>query len=201
MATVIKSSTKPGPGRARAQDTDRHVGARMRERRIMLGLTQHQMAELIGVTYQQAHKYEKGINRVAAGRLYHIAQALGVEVGYFFEGLGRDNAFKATPQQRLLLELGRNVTPAAPCHDEPRGLGGARPGGRRQAGGRCRAGTGSRDQLAAVESDDPLATTPALESAPRAPSSRKMFFRPGELGHGSSRLLVLPVREAEAFRG
>ena len=44
----------------------------------MLGLTQHQMAELIGVTYQQAHKYEKGINRVAAGRLYHIAQALGV---------------------------------------------------------------------------------------------------------------------------
>jgi transcriptional regulator with XRE-family HTH domain len=109
MATVmVKSSTKPRPGRARAQDTDRHVGARMRERRIMLGLTQHQMAELIGVTYQQAHKYEKGINRVAAGRLYHIAQALGVEVGYFFEGLGRDNAVKATPQQRLLLELGRN---------------------------------------------------------------------------------------------
>jgi transcriptional regulator with XRE-family HTH domain len=80
----------------------------MRERRIMLGLTQQQMAELIGVTYQQAHKYEKGINRVASGRLYHIAQALGVEVGYFFEGLGRDNAVEMTPQQRLLLELGRN---------------------------------------------------------------------------------------------
>ena len=75
---------------------------------------------MIGVTYQQAHKYEKGINRVAAGRLYHIAQALGVEVGYFFEGLGRDNAVKATPQQRLLLELGRNfnaIPIAAPgCH-------------------------------------------------------------------------------------
>jgi transcriptional regulator with XRE-family HTH domain len=80
----------------------------MRERRIMLGLTQQQMAELIGVTYQQAHKYEKGINRVAAGRLYNIAQALGVEVGYFFEGLRSDTAFKATPQQRLLLELGRS---------------------------------------------------------------------------------------------
>ena len=52
--------------RPRAQDIDKHVGARMRERRIMLGLTQQQMAELIGVTYQQAHKYEKGINRVAA---------------------------------------------------------------------------------------------------------------------------------------
>ena len=74
----------------------------------MLGLTQHQMAELIGVTYQQAHKYEKGTNRIAAGRLYRLAQALGVEVGYFFEGLGSDNALKATPQQRLLLELGRN---------------------------------------------------------------------------------------------
>ena len=103
MATV-----KPGSGRARAQDSDRHVGGRMRERRIMLGLTQHQMAALIGVTYQQAHKYEKGINRVASGRLYHIAQALGVDVGYFFEGLGSDNAVKATPQQRLLLDLGRN---------------------------------------------------------------------------------------------
>jgi transcriptional regulator with XRE-family HTH domain len=108
MATVT-SSTKRGPGRVRAQDTDRHVGSRIRERRIMLGLTQHQMAELIGVTYQQAHKYEKGINRVAAGRLYHIAQALGVEVGYFFEGLARDNGVKARPQQRLLLELGRRV--------------------------------------------------------------------------------------------
>ena len=74
----------------------------------MLGLTQQQMAELIGVTYQQAHKYEKGINRVAAGRLYHIARALGVEVGYFFEGLHGNNAFKPTPRQRLLLELGRN---------------------------------------------------------------------------------------------
>src|SRR5262245_19747445 len=94
---MVKSSTKPRPGRARAQDTDRHVGARMRERRIMLGVTQQQMAELIGVTYQQAHKYEKGINRVSAGRLYDIAQALGVEVGYFFEGLRSDNAFKATP--------------------------------------------------------------------------------------------------------
>ena len=105
---MVKSSTKPR--RARAQGTDRHVAARMRERRVMLGLTQQQMAELIGVTYQQAHKYEKGINRVAAGRLYHIAQALGVEVGYFFEELGRDTAVKATPQQRLLLELGRNFT-------------------------------------------------------------------------------------------
>jgi transcriptional regulator with XRE-family HTH domain len=95
-------------GRARAQDIDRHVGARMRERRIMLGLTQQQMAELIGVTYQQAHKYEKGINRIAAGRLYTIAKALGVDVGYFFEGMETRHSFKPTPQQRMLLELARH---------------------------------------------------------------------------------------------
>jgi transcriptional regulator with XRE-family HTH domain len=109
MATVMaKPSVGATPGRSRAQDVDRHVGARMRERRIMLGLTQQQMAELIGVTYQQAHKYEKGINRVAAGRLYNIARALGVDVSYFFEGLHSERAFKSTPQQRMLLELARN---------------------------------------------------------------------------------------------
>jgi transcriptional regulator with XRE-family HTH domain len=109
MATVmVKSSTKPGPGRARAQDTDRHVGARMRERRIMLGLTQHQVAELIGVTYQQAHKYEKGINRVAAGRLYSIARALGVEVSYFYEELQTGGGVVPSPSQRMLLDLARN---------------------------------------------------------------------------------------------
>jgi transcriptional regulator with XRE-family HTH domain len=55
-------------------------------------------AELIGVTYQQAHKYEKGINRVAAGRLYSIAQALGVEVGYFLRGTTDRRRFCAVPQ-------------------------------------------------------------------------------------------------------
>ena len=73
--------------RPRAQDIDRYIGDRMRERRIMMGLTQQQMAELIGVTYQQAHKYEKGINRIASGRLFTIAQALGVDVGYFFDAM------------------------------------------------------------------------------------------------------------------
>ena len=74
----------------------------------MLGLTQQQMAELIGVTYQQAHKYEKGINRVAAGRLYSIAQALGVEIGYFYEGLQTGGGFVPSPSRRMLLDLARN---------------------------------------------------------------------------------------------
>jgi transcriptional regulator with XRE-family HTH domain len=107
MNNAAAKPTNPR-GRARPQDIDRHVGNRMRERRIMLGLTQQQMAELIGVTYQQAHKYEKGINRIAAGRLYSVARALGVEVGFFFEGLDDGRDFQPTPQQRMLLDLARN---------------------------------------------------------------------------------------------
>jgi transcriptional regulator with XRE-family HTH domain len=107
-ASATSIRLHPRPGRARAEDIDRHVGGRMRERRIMLGLTQQAMAELIGVTYQQAHKYEKGINRIAAGRLHQIARALGVEVSYFFEGLGTERDFRPNPQQPRLLELARN---------------------------------------------------------------------------------------------
>ena len=69
--------------RPRPQDIDRHIGARMRERRVMLGLAQQQLAELIG-DLSAAHKYEKGINRISGGRLYMLTQALGVEVGYFY---------------------------------------------------------------------------------------------------------------------
>lgn len=107
MNNAAAKPTNPR-GRARPQDIDRHVGNRMRERRIMLGLTQQQMAELIGVTYQQAHKYEKGINRIAAGRLYNVARALGVDVSFFFEGLDDAEPFRPTAQQRMLLELARN---------------------------------------------------------------------------------------------
>lgn len=105
--------SKPAGGRSRAMDVDRYVSLRIRQRRIMLGLTQQQMAELIGVTYQQAHKYETGINRISAGRLYQIAQALGVDIGYFFEDVDPENAARSRnqelmPQQRMLLELARN---------------------------------------------------------------------------------------------
>ena len=98
MVNAARLKASDEPRRSRPQDVDRHLGTRMRERRIMLGLTQQQMAELIGVTYQQAHKYEKGINRIAGGRLYQIAQALGVDVGYFYDGLGGNGAsFKPKP--------------------------------------------------------------------------------------------------------
>src|SRR5690242_3241848 len=59
----------------------------MRERRLALGLSQQQVAELIGITFQQVYKHERGLNRVSVGQLYAIARALGVEPGYFYEGL------------------------------------------------------------------------------------------------------------------
>lgn len=89
-------------------DVERHVGLRIRERRIMLGLTQQQLADLVGITYQQAHKYERGINRVSAGRLYELATVLGVEVGYFFEGLGTPEESPQPERQRMCLDLARN---------------------------------------------------------------------------------------------
>ncbi|HEX9570356.1 MAG TPA: helix-turn-helix transcriptional regulator [Rhodospirillales bacterium] len=95
----------------RATDTDRYVGTRIRERRVMLGLSQQQMAELIGVTYQQAHKYERGINRISAGRLFEIAQVLGVPVDYFFDGLGgAGGENELHERQRMCLEVARNFS-------------------------------------------------------------------------------------------
>ena len=106
--TTAKSTIKPN-GQPGPQDVDRHIGSRLRERRTSLGLTQQQMAARIGVSYQQAHKYETGINRIAAGRLYSIARALGVEVGFFFKGLDDDReVLEPTLQQRMLLELARS---------------------------------------------------------------------------------------------
>ena len=74
----------------------------------MLGLTQQQLAEMIGVTYQQAHKYERGINRVSAGRLFEIARALSAPISYFYEGIGQEGPRQITPHQRMLLEIARN---------------------------------------------------------------------------------------------
>jgi len=107
-------SAPRGPGSRRSsgrtQEVDRHVGARVRERRIMMGLTQQQLADLLGVTYQQAHKYERGINRVSAGRLYEVSQVLSVPISFFFDGLQDDAARAASPRERMCLELARNFT-------------------------------------------------------------------------------------------
>jgi transcriptional regulator with XRE-family HTH domain len=93
----------------RANDVDRHVGSKIRQQRVRMGLSQQQVAELIGVTYQQAHKYERGINRISVGRLWEMARVLSVPVDYFFEGMGEDvGTPELQPKQRMCLELARN---------------------------------------------------------------------------------------------
>jgi transcriptional regulator with XRE-family HTH domain len=71
--------------KGRAGDFDRLIGRRIRERQIMIGLTQQDLADLIGVTYQQAHKYEKGIDRISVSRLVQIADALRWTVAELLE--------------------------------------------------------------------------------------------------------------------
>jgi len=66
---------------------DVHVGKRVRQRRWLAGMTQQQLAEKVGIKFQQIQKYETGANRVSASRLWDIADALSVEVSFFFEGL------------------------------------------------------------------------------------------------------------------
>lgn len=69
------------------------------------------MAELIGVTYQQAHKYEMAVNRISAGRLYQLALALGVDIDYFYENANPGKRQQELiPAQRMLLELARNFS-------------------------------------------------------------------------------------------
>ncbi len=67
---------------------DVHVGRRLRLKRTILGMSQEAVGKQIGVTFQQIQKYERGINRMGASRLYDFAKALGVQISYFFEGFG-----------------------------------------------------------------------------------------------------------------
>ena len=114
---------------------DVHVGQRVRQRRWMTGMTQQQLAEQVGIKFQQIQKYETGANRVSASRLWDIAAALGVPVSFFFEGLGREHlsmmdrgdimtdkealdlvrAYYAIPetQRRRLFDLARVLSAAA----------------------------------------------------------------------------------------
>jgi transcriptional regulator with XRE-family HTH domain len=111
MSTAVVTAIEKGrKGRSGPQDVDRYVGARIRERRLLLGLTLQEMADLLGITWQQAYKYEKGLNRIAVSRLYAIAQTLRVDVAYFFEGLDDKHAVQMPQQQRMLLQLARNFS-------------------------------------------------------------------------------------------
>ncbi|MGR3572943.1 helix-turn-helix domain-containing protein [Brevirhabdus sp.] len=74
---------------------DVHVGKRVRHRRWMLGMTQQQLAEKVGIKFQQIQKYETGMNRISASRLWDIADTLDVNVAFFFEGLDQKDGAAA----------------------------------------------------------------------------------------------------------
>lgn len=74
---------------------DVHVGKRIRHRRWLVGMTQQQLAESVGIKFQQIQKYETGANRVSASRLWDIADALDVDVSFFFEGLEQEGEEKS----------------------------------------------------------------------------------------------------------
>jgi transcriptional regulator with XRE-family HTH domain len=91
--TTLKKK-KPNP-------VDRHVGARVRMRRLMLDMTQTQLGDKLGLTFQQVQKYEKGTNRIGASRLQHIADVLQVPVSFFFEGA--DSEMKNTESRSVFV--------------------------------------------------------------------------------------------------
>lgn len=79
---------------------DVHVGKRIRHRRWLVGMTQQQLAESVGIKFQQIQKYETGMNRVSASRLWDIANSLSVPVSFFFEGLNQEEGISAEEDTR-----------------------------------------------------------------------------------------------------
>ena len=77
-----------------AHPVDEHVGKRLRQRRWLVGMTQQQLAEHVGINFQQIQKYETGANRVSASRLWDIASTLDVSINFFFDGLQAEKGVK-----------------------------------------------------------------------------------------------------------
>jgi transcriptional regulator with XRE-family HTH domain len=82
-----ESETEERSSSRRANPVDVHVGARVRLRRMLLGMSQEKLGEHLGLTFQQIQKYEKGINRIGASRLYDLSKVLSVPVQFFYEEL------------------------------------------------------------------------------------------------------------------
>lgn len=95
-----------------AREIDQHVASRLRQRRLELKITQQVLAQAVGLSYQQIQKYETAVNRIGAGRLFCIAQALGVRQSYFFAGLGNNETLEERAIATLRGEGARPLKPA-----------------------------------------------------------------------------------------
>ena len=89
---MAKSKPRSGQRTRKPSPVDVHVGIRVRQRRVLLGMTQTDLADTMGLTFQQVQKYEKGTNRISASRLYGLSQVFDVTVKYFFEDMPPDVA-------------------------------------------------------------------------------------------------------------
>jgi transcriptional regulator with XRE-family HTH domain len=87
---------------------DVYIGSRIRTRRMLIGLSQEKLGEALGITFQQIQKYEKGANRVSAGRLQNIGAVLGVPAAYFFEGLPDEKTLEHDAKDPTLDVLNTN---------------------------------------------------------------------------------------------
>ncbi len=83
---------------------DVHVGARMRQRRTLLGMSQEKLAETLGITFQQVQKYERGVNRISASRLYDLSSILGCDANYFFADMPSEVSQRSPKALRGLSE-------------------------------------------------------------------------------------------------
>jgi transcriptional regulator with XRE-family HTH domain len=89
----------------RAPDSvDRHVGSRVRRRRLIVGMSQEKLGEALGLTFQQVQKYEKGANRIGSGRLQQIAHTLQVPISYFYDGQGEDAGSQGDSSAELVVD-------------------------------------------------------------------------------------------------
>ena len=86
-----------GKGHRNATPLDEQIGQRLRERRLLLDLSQTEFGTALGITFQQIQKYERGVNRISASRLFDAAEFLGVSVSYFFEGAPKTSGIMSEP--------------------------------------------------------------------------------------------------------
>jgi transcriptional regulator with XRE-family HTH domain len=110
-----------GSGRKRGSNAynpiDVHVGARLRARRTLLGLTQMALGDAMGMTFQQQQKYETGSNRISASRLYELSKILDVDIGYFFDEM--DQAIKSESPARLSRRKSKRSPRKPPKSEDP----------------------------------------------------------------------------------
>lgn len=100
---------------------DLHVGTRIRSRRKALGMSQEQLAEGLGLTFQQVQKYERGANRISASKMYEAAKVLGVTPAFFFEGLEETSDGKVVTGIDTLFTAGGGIALATAFLDLPLG--------------------------------------------------------------------------------